>query len=131
MRLQLYFYFVYIIFEVAFFHSSIGEGHLAIAMLDASIPLALVPTSVSPPHLSVSVAVIFEVLSLVLIATGPDKATESMLTIVLVFTIVNVAGRAFGAAPLPFTVFHSCLKHSYVSGSVSPRVLTFTLRLAV
>ena len=131
MWLNLHFYLVDIIFKVSFFHGAIGEGHLAVTVLDTSIPLALVPTTVSPTHLSVSMTVIFEVLALVLVTTCPNESTEAMLAIILVFTVINVAGRALCASPFTLPVFHSCFEQTDISGSIRPCILAFALWLSV
>ena len=130
-RLHLHFDLVDIIFEVAFFHGAVGERHLAVAVLDAPVPLALVPTAIRPAHLTITVAVVLEILTLVLVAASPDEATEAMLAVVLVLTVVDVAGRALGTAPLALAVLHACLEKTDVGCSVCPRILAFSLGLAV
>jgi hypothetical protein len=106
----LHLYLVDIVFEIAFFSGIVREGHLAISVLDASIPFALVPRAISPAHLSIPVSIIFEILALVLVATCPDETTKPMLAIVLVFSVVDIARRAFSTAPLSFSMFHSSLE---------------------
>jgi hypothetical protein len=127
----LYFNLVDIVFEIAFFGSVVREGHFAISVLDASIPFALVPRAISPAHFSITVPIIFEVLTLVLVSTCPDEATETMLAIVLVLSIVDIARRTFSTAPLSFSMFHSSLEESNIRCSISPSVLTLAIRLSM
>ena len=84
------FHFVDVIFKVSFFEIAIREDHSPVTVLDAPNPFALVATSISPVHFTISVAFVVLIFALINVSTSPDelaKATFSVIKIVSFITI--------------------------------------------
>jgi hypothetical protein len=79
-------------------------------VLDASVPFPLIPAAICPPHLSISVSIVFFVLTLVLVTTSPDEAAKAMFAVILILAIINIARWALGTSPLALAVFHASLE---------------------
>ena len=131
MWLYLHLDLIDIIFEVSFFHCTIWERHLAIPMLNTSVPFTLIPAAICPPHLAIPMAIVFFVLTLVLVTTSPDEPSKAMLAVILILAVIDVARGALGAAPLAFSVFHASLEQTNIGSSVGPRILSLAFRLSI
>jgi len=125
------FYFIHIIFKVAFLGRSIREYHAAIAMLNSTNPFALVAAPVCPVHFTVAFSFVIFIFAFVNVTTCPDELTESTFSIVYIITFITVALRTTTTAPLALSMLHSACEISNVDCSVRPGILTFTLWLSI
>lgn len=118
--------------EVAFLDDAVGEDHLAIAMLNATDPFALVDASVRPFHLAIAVSLVLLVFTLVGIAAGPREHPIAMLLVIQVVSFVLVARLgALGALPTALSVLETLTKFTHIEGPVFPGVLSFAIRFAL
>ena len=127
----LYLHFKNIVLKVPLSCGTVGEDHLAIAVLYSLYPLAMVATSIGPVHLSVSITFIVLILTFIKISTWPLKNALTLLSIVWIITLVRVTNRTLRATPFSFSVFYTAFKISNIRRSICPRVLAFALRLSV
>lgn len=122
----------HIVFEPAFLHSNVGESHLALAMLDAVAPLALVDRAVDPTHLTESVPFIVLVAAFVDVAAFPSENSVPILFVALVTAFVCVAVRhIIMLLPLTLTVLESFLEFANEHTAILPLVLPLPIRLSV
>jgi len=90
-----------VVFEHALGDRSVSEHHLAEAMLDTVLPLALIAAAVGPNHLSEAHSLVFEVLALIRITAGPCEVPPSVLKVMSVLPFVVTDFAAYScAAPL-------------------------------
>ena len=123
--------FEHVCVEVAVFHSAIGEGHNASAVLDAFHPVSFVARPVSPIHLSVAHSFVIYVVSVVYVAALPSKSSHAVLLVVLVFTFKSVTFRVVCYfSPLSLAMLHAVLEFTCVYTSIFPFVDSLPLRLA-
>lgn len=104
-------------------------------MLDALAPLALVDTGISPPHLTVPIALILFVLAFVQVSTRPGEDTIALLLIHTIVSFVLVAllltSTALTTFPFAFSMLETILKLTNVERAILPGILTFTIWLTV
>ena len=104
-----------IVFESSLLDGAIWEGHLAVAMLDALLPLALVDGAVGPEHLTVTLSLVIDVAALVDIAAFPSEDTIAILPVLRVLTIVLVAWRhILLLLPLAFSMLQALLELTHI-----------------
>ena len=96
--------FINIIFEPALFDLSCGKYHFTPTMLYSSHPLSYIHGTISPFHLSLSLALVVHITSLKLVSTSPYKMTMTMLFIILVSAFVLVDVVSFTFTPLSMTM---------------------------
>jgi len=100
--LVLFWSFVHIKLEVAFFDSCVREYHLSISMLNTLIPFTLIDTSISPFHFTIAISLIFLIFTFVDISTSPGKNSIALLFICYVVSLVLIA--LWPLATLPSTL---------------------------
>jgi len=108
----------YVVFKSAFFDGTIGESHLAIAMLDTLLPLALIYGAICPEHFSITISFIVNIVALVDIAALPIEHTVAVFTVLRVLTIVLVARSDINLFfPLAFAMFEAFFEFAHVNTS--------------
>lgn len=120
-----------IVLKVAFFLRPVREDHLAVSVLDATLPLALVTATIGPVHLSIPVSLVFLVLSLVDVATGPLEHAVPVFLVCEIVTFVAVALGSSGTSPFSFAFLHARLKLAHIASAVGPCVLSLAFGFSV
>jgi hypothetical protein len=115
---------------------SIREDHNTDAVLDALIPDSHISALICPLHDSIPMALIFQVISLISVATFPLEHAPTMLLVILIETLIRVALRvtkfiSLLFLPLAMSMFESIHELACITTSILPLVLTESLRLAL
>lgn len=119
--------FINIIFKPTLFYLSARKYHLSPSVLNSSHPLSNVYRAICPLHLAFSLTLIIDIASLVLISTGPNEMSVSVLFIILICSFVLIYIVSFALSPFSVTMLESHLKISYVVSSTLPDILPFTI----
>jgi hypothetical protein len=80
-----------VVLKFSFFYGSIWESHLAIAMLDALLPLALINGTIGPEHFTIPITLIVKVAASVYVTALPSEYAIAVFAILCVLTIILVA----------------------------------------
>ena len=122
---------VYIVLEDAFLNTAVGEDHLTETMLHTFVPLSQVAATVHPVHLTITVPLIFLVLSLIHVSTRPLEYACSMLHVIAVVTLEGCNVRLATLAPLALPVLKTIFELSFVHTTVFPSILPVAVRATI
>lgn len=121
-----------VVFEVSFLLLAIRKDHAAQSVLYASNPLTFVHATISPQHLTVALSLVLLVISFIDVARCPGENAFAVLLVLLIFTLVCVAGLdVSGATPFTPTVFFAFEEVTCVDLTSGPNVLAFALGFTV
>lgn len=80
-------------------------------MLGAILPLTLVDGSISPVHFTITVSFVFDILAIVVVSALPlEPALTVFLVIEVVSDVLVAAGTQLVLLPLALTVLHGLLE---------------------
>lgn len=89
-KLVCYWVSIHIFLKVTFLLCSIWKDHSANSVLNTSDPLALVHTAVRPDHLSVTLALVINIISFINVSTSPGEYAFAMLSVIIKVTIIYI-----------------------------------------
>jgi hypothetical protein len=101
-------------------------------MLNSSAPFSLIYASICPFHLSISISLVFFVLTFVGVSAGPNEHPISMLLVVKVISFILIAWlRSFCTLPASLSVLQTTQKFTNIERAIIPCVLSFPIRLTI
>jgi hypothetical protein len=112
-----------VVFKESVLHPTIWKGHHTLAVLDTHFPFSFVDRGVNPVHLTVTLSIVVDVVSVVDVSALPGKVSDAILFIELVVAFKLVAlDYVFSLAPLPVAVLHALLELARIDASILPLV---------
>ena len=121
-----------VVLESSLLDGAVWEGHFAVAMLYALLPLALVDGAIGPEHLTVAFSLIIYVAALVDVAAFPSEDTITVLPVLCVLTIILVAWcHILLLLPLSLAMLQALPELTHIDTPGFPFVLPLAIRLAL
>ena len=120
--------FKYVVLKIPVFDSAIRKCHYASSVLDTLFPFSFIDGAIGPVHLTIAVALIIHVVSIVYVTTLPSEDALTVLLVHLVHTLESVAfGLIANFPPFAFSLFHAVFEFSDICTTVLPFIVSVAI----
>jgi len=122
---------VFVFPEHSLFDTAIWQFKSSFSLLHTGDPIAFVNRAITPIHLSITMALVFIVISLEQVTTFPSESPKPVFHIIEECSVILVAICPFVFLPLTLSMFKTISEFSKISCSTWPFILSKSTRLTV